>query len=305
MGIHDREYARDDRHDRGEPQLRAIPALIALTVGAFVVQLFTSPGHNVADPLLRHGGFDFAAINDGEAWRLLTSFFVQVYRYPLLGIILGMLALYWFGTELEDRYGTRGILWFYLLAGLFVSVGKLALGHLGVDPGKVTAGSGGPIFAVLTLFALHHPQQQVLLLLVIPLPMRVLVPLLVGVYVLLFVTDGGSKMEIAVPLLGAAFGAAYYKLVPQELARPRDDYRRSEKARPKLTLRPADPPADDAFDDAPITPPRPRAGKPDEYLEAKLEAVLEKITKTGRASLTPEENAVLLKASEVYRQKGK
>ena len=107
--------------------------------------------------------------------------------------------------------------------------------------------------------------------------------------------------------MGAAFGAAYFKLAEVGYAGRRDDYR-TDRARPKLSLRPADPVTqdEDDFDAAPTpVPARPRAGKPDEYLEAKLDAVLEKMAKSGRESLTAEENAVLLRASEVYRQKGK
>lgn len=306
MGIHDRDYYRDDTRGWYVGELRAVPALIAVTVGVFVVQVFSAPGRGIADPLLQHGWFHFPSILDGDLWRVVTSFFVQ--PYSLYGIVLGMLALYWFGTDVEEVYGTRRFFWLYLLAGTFVSGGKMLLGTLGVDPDKPTAGSGGPLFAVLTLYALHFPTRQILLMFVIPVPVGVLVLLLIGAYMLLFVSGGGSRMDIAVPLLGAAFGAAYYKLAEVGYPTRRQDDYRSDRARPKLTLRPADPVADDEDDLEPAPAPlpaRPRAGKPDEYLEAKLEAVLEKISKSGKASLTPEENAVLLKASEVYRQKGK
>ena len=304
MGILDRDYYRDDRRGWGDAGFRAVPALIAVTVGVFVVQLFSPPGPNGFDSLYRYGAFYFNGVADGEVWRLLTSFFVHNPR-SLFVIILGMLALYWFGTDMEDLYGTRRFLRFYLLAGLTVSVGKVALGVAGVDPAVLTAGAGGPLFAVLTLYALHFPTRQILLMFVIPVPVGALVAVLIVVYALFFVGGGGSKMEIAVPLLGAAFGAAYYKLAHSGYSRrDRDDYRRAERPRPKLTLRPALS-ADDDEDSTPDAPVRSRSSRPDEYLEAKLDAVLEKMAKSGRESLTEEENAVLLKASEVYRQKKK
>ena len=305
MGIYDRDYYRDGG-GWGDAGLRAVPALIAVTVGIFVVQLFSSPVRPLLDPLLRHGAFSFPAILDGEVWRVVTSFFVHDPR-TLFGVVLGMLALYWFGTDVEDHYGPRRFLWLYLLAGTFVSGGKMVLGLLDVDPGKWTAGAGGPLFAVLTLCALHFPTRQILVLFVIPMPVGLLVVLLAGLYALAFATGDGSRMNVAVPLLGAAFGAAYYKLADSRFARGRsDDSRRTERTRPKLSLRVADPPDDDdPLTGGTPTPPRARAARPDEYLEAKLDAVLEKMARSGRDSLTAEENAVLLKASEVYRQKGK
>ena len=53
MGIYDRDYYRDGSGGWGDAGLRAVPALIAVTVGVFVVQLFSSSGKVDLDPLLR------------------------------------------------------------------------------------------------------------------------------------------------------------------------------------------------------------------------------------------------------------
>jgi hypothetical protein len=41
----------------------------------------------------------------------------------------------------------------------------------------------------------------------------------------------------------------------------------------------------------------------DEHLDAKLDAVLEKLSRHGRESLTEKERDILLKASEIYKKK--
>lgn len=306
MGIHDRDYYRDDRRGWGGSELRAVSAIIALTVGVFVIQIVTSSGKIERDPLLRFGSFMTPNILEGEVWRLVTAFFVT--PYSLFGIALTMLGLYWFGTELEEIYGSRRFLVFYLVAGTGVSLGQLALGAAGVDDDKWTAGARGPLFAVLVLFACHFPTRSVLLMLIVPVPVAVMVGGVVAVYVAILILAGGPKLEIAAPLIGAAIGAAYFKLATVGFGVRQGSEPRVGRIRPKLALRPEDPQTEeDSFEEAPspVPPSRPRTGKPDEYLEAKLEAVLEKISKSGRASLTPEENAVLQRASEVYRQKGK
>ena len=41
----------------------------------------------------------------------------------------------------------------------------------------------------------------------------------------------------------------------------------------------------------------------DEHLDAKLDAVLEKLSRHGRESLTESERAILQRASEIYKKK--
>jgi hypothetical protein len=41
----------------------------------------------------------------------------------------------------------------------------------------------------------------------------------------------------------------------------------------------------------------------DEQLEAKLDAVLEKVARFGKQSLTDSENQILMRASEIYKRK--
>ena len=47
----------------------------------------------------------------------------------------------------------------------------------------------------------------------------------------------------------------------------------------------------------------PPAADVDEQLEAKLDAVLEKVARSGQASLTDTERQILLRASEVYKRR--
>jgi hypothetical protein len=50
--------------------------------------------------------------------------------------------------------------------------------------------------------------------------------------------------------------------------------------------------------------PRPKEAA-DENLEAKVDQVLEKVSKHGQESLTPEERDILFKASELYKKRRK
>ena len=84
------------------------------------------------------------------------------------------------------------------------------------------------------------------------------------------------------------------------------------RARPRLRVAP--PPEDEQEQEPePVGAPvqsqqaqaRPTAGAADEQLEAKLDAVLEKVSKHGQDSLTAEEREILVKASELYKKRRK
>jgi hypothetical protein len=47
----------------------------------------------------------------------------------------------------------------------------------------------------------------------------------------------------------------------------------------------------------------PQQSAADEHLEAKLDAVLEKIAKKGKESLTEQEQEILVKAAEMYKRR--
>jgi membrane associated rhomboid family serine protease len=77
----------------------------------------------------------------GEWSRLLTAAFLH---YGPFHLLLNMLALYWFGSALEQRIGSGRFLLLYLVSGLAGSAGALLL-----DPTTPTVGASGAIFGVL------------------------------------------------------------------------------------------------------------------------------------------------------------
>jgi membrane associated rhomboid family serine protease len=77
----------------------------------------------------------------GDWGRLLTAAFLH---YGPFHLLLNMLALYWFGSALEQRIGSGRFLMLYLVSGLAGSAGALLL-----DPTTPTVGASGAIFGVL------------------------------------------------------------------------------------------------------------------------------------------------------------
>jgi hypothetical protein len=72
------------------------------------------------------------------------------------------------------------------------------------------------------------------------------------------------------------------------------------RARVRLKLFNPDPEREEAVAVSANSAPQAAA---DEYLEAKLDAVLEKIARSGKESLTNQEQEILRKAAEMYKRR--
>lgn len=310
MGIYDREYYRDDAGGWWNTiTYRGTVTLIAVTVACFFAAVATRGPDGGPGSFVEAVQFDPRAILSGQVWRVVTSF-LAVSSYSLVGLIFAALGLYWFGSEVETVYGTRRFVTFYLAAGLLASGAKLLLHVFGIGPEMVTLGPAAPLFATLVLFACHFPHTHIRIFFVLPIPAWVLVAVALGLY-LFSLSVGGPNPSLAEPLTGAGFAFAYHRTAGRLLgfadglfARRRAAPRLSVYDEPDTPYRPAPSSAREREGDAVSAGvPAPRAAGVDEYLEAKLDAVLEKVAKHGKGSLTADENDVLLRASEAFKRR--
>src|SRR5205823_14364285 len=113
----------------------------------------------------------------------------------------------------------------------------------------------------------------------------------------IFLSRINTGPAVTVHLAGAAFAFVYYKRHwrLQPLWSQVRNWQR-QLFRPKLRVYREEPPQP-----VPVAPLA--APDVDEHLEAKLDAILEKVARHGRQSLTESENQILLRASEVYKRR--
>jgi membrane associated rhomboid family serine protease len=127
-------------------------ALIALNVAVYVAELATGGGVNGTGSTIYEKGVLIAGravdshghligVAQGEYWRLLTAAFLH---YGPFHLLLNMVALFWFGSLLEQRIGSGKFLLLYLVSGLAGSAGALV-----ASPLTPTVGASGAIFGVL------------------------------------------------------------------------------------------------------------------------------------------------------------
>jgi membrane associated rhomboid family serine protease len=302
MGIYDRDYYRkegpsflDTFANRGQ----VCKWLVIVNVIAFVLQLMTVPKNGLGG-LGEFTDFfvlDCAKVFQGEIWRLVTYSFLHD-PFGWAHILFNMLFLWWFGHELEELYGHWEFLAFYFVSVLLGGITFTLAWRVGLG-GPVCLGASGGVTAVMVLYAFHYPYRTILLFFILPVPIWALVVFQVAQDFITFFGNRVTGVAVSVHLAGAGFAALYHQthmrllnFWPNLRIRPR------QRSRARLRVyREEEPETPQAVPVAPV------GSEVDEQLEAKLDAVLEKVARSGQASLTEPEKQILLRASEIYKKR--
>jgi len=141
-----------------------------------------------------------------ELWRLFSYGFLHELS-GLMHIGFNMLALYFLGTPLAQRWGGKAFLRFYLIAmvgaGIFTALVGLLLPTVF---GVAVVGASGAIFALLAAFSMLFPTAELLLLFVIPVKARHVIWIAVAIDIVLFTTMTDYGVAIHTHMGGAIAG---------------------------------------------------------------------------------------------------
>jgi membrane associated rhomboid family serine protease len=306
MGIYDRDYYRRE----GPSFLGSIAErgtvckwLVGINVVCFIVQLVStrSTDYDTWSPFTNFLILDVSKVWHGEVWRLLTYAFLHTVG-NLWHLAINMLVLYFFGRDVEDTLGPREFLATYLVAAVLGGVAFV----LTMPGGGYCLGASGAVVAVLVMAACRDPAKIILLFFVLPCPIWLVVVLMVAKDAFEFLGGVRSGTAVQVHLAGAALGFLHFHFqwrLTDWLPSLKTRWRR--RNRPKLRV--YEEPREDrqpASVGAP-TPalPASQSALDDEQLEAKMDAILEKISRVGKENITASEHEVLLKASERLRRR--
>jgi membrane associated rhomboid family serine protease len=325
MGIYDRDYYRDGSggFNPFDHRMHTCIALVCIYFAIFVIQVGTrEQGLNrqfKPGPVTEALELKVSKVTSGEVWRVFTYAFAHdpLYYAP---IIINIAFLLLIGRHVEDIYGWKEFLAYYLFTGLLAGGAFVGASLMfGID--GTLMGPGGSVTAVLFLFALHYPKRTVFNFV----PIWVIVAFYAANDALGFVGGRLHPAAFAAHVAAAAFALLYHQYslrilnwlpslpsrnVQKPRAKPKLHIFRDEPAEEEPSPSPAPssiPATSPAMASAPAAAPAGTATQSsmDEHLEAKLDQVLEKVKKYGQESLTEEERAVLFRASEIYRKRRK
>lgn len=230
-----------------------------------------------------------------QPWSIVTYMFVHD---GFLHLFFNMLVLFFFGPVLEDRWGSREFLKFYLLCG----VGAALLSFL--LPGAGIVGASGAIYGLMVAFAMYWPESPIHLYGIFPIKAKWLVGGLVALSVL-FALSGGQPGLAHLAHLGGALTAFLYLKSPMAPAAWGQVY--SAPRRPARPNRPLfarrEKPETPAAAPAPAAQSGASAARERELHRSldDVDRILDKISRGGMASLTEEERARLEEASRKFR----
>jgi membrane associated rhomboid family serine protease len=159
------------------------------------------------------------AIRNLFVWQVFTYMFVH---FATMHVLFNMLGLWFFGMPIEQSWGMRRFLKFYLLCGVAAGVCVLVANMLFGEWRVATIGASGAIFGVLVAFGILFPDTIILMFFLFP--MRAKYAVMIYVAVELLATLGpNTGVSTVAHLGGAAFAYLYIKQKVPTLNLP--DYR--------------------------------------------------------------------------------
>jgi membrane associated rhomboid family serine protease len=297
MGFSDRGYYRSEPSNSFLQEWTGVLTIIVANIAVWVANLLGANEFPVNRFLALEGDLPQHLL---KAWELVTYGFVHDSQNPW-HLVFNMLALWFFGREVEEIMGRAEFFRFYVTAIVLAGLAWLVSVQVGQPlqaPRMFLVGASGAVMAVLAVFIWYFPRQTVLLWGVLPVPAWAL-------GILYFVSDvqgaatGGGNVAHVAHVAGAIFGLLYAWRGWQlgELTNVLATFRR----RRMRVVRPDD---DATSPRRPPAPPR-EASRLDADLQQEVDRILEKISRSGESSLTSAERDTLTQASRRLKERSR
>ena len=140
-------------------------------------------------------------------WQVVTYMFLHA---GITHILFNMLALWMFGSMLEQDWGTRRFLKYYFLCGIAAGACVLVVNVAIGDWYTPTIGASGAIFGLLVAFGVMYPNQTVLMNFLFPIKAKYMV-VIYAVIELLMTFGPNTGVSTIAHLGGMLFGYIYLK----------------------------------------------------------------------------------------------
>ena len=202
------------------PFTKAVKALVIINVVAWV-GLVLLPGVflHTSLPLELFGLVPQKVFSDFWIWQLFTYMFLHA--SGVFHILFNMLILWWFGAELEARWGSRFFVTYYLVCGVGAGVvyllGTTLYAYItGNVAGMMTplVGASGAGYGLLLAYGLLFGERIIYFMMLFPMKAKWFTVIIGGVE-LVTMMDAGSGTQVAnlAHLGGLLVGFVYLNLV--------------------------------------------------------------------------------------------
>lgn len=216
MGIYDRDYVRPDFGQQQYTRMTSgfgnispvVKWLLIINFAVFIISHLVPSIGRIVYALCPVEPTSFANII--QVWRFITYQFLHGSVWHL---VFNLMVLYFMGPLLEQAWGSKAFLKFYLTAGAAGGIVYTLLVILKLLPAGGMVGASGAIYGVVAVIAVMYPRMKVLLYGIIPMSMIWLVVLVV-ILSLINIASGTNAGGEAAHLTGLAVGFFYVKYKP-------------------------------------------------------------------------------------------
>jgi membrane associated rhomboid family serine protease len=229
-----------------------------------------------------------------QIWQLITY---QFMHGGFGHIFWNMFGLWMFGMEIENTWGSKKFLYYYLLSGVGAGIAHLFISPLFGGGYAYTIGASGAVYGVLIAFALMFPNRYIFLWFFIPIKAKYLITFLIVLEFLLIDSANTGVAHLA-HLGGALTGFIFIMLDKNTNVLLKDIFSRSSYK----TSRPFNPfggisdrfkKKEEDIQDANYY----EVNKDDGVTQEEIDRILDKISQSGYKNLTEKEKRILFEAS--------
>jgi membrane associated rhomboid family serine protease len=231
-----------------------------------------------------------------QLWQLITYQFLHA---DFWHIGFNMFALWMFGMEIENYWGSSKFLLFYLSCGI---IGGIL--HLIFTP-EFTIGASGSVFGVLVAFAMFFPDRYIFLYFLFPIKAKYLV---VGIMLLEFLSIGSADITAHTVHVGGGLSGLAFVLLDRKYnfnvegwvrkVKRMEIFDTRKQSEIKGPFRKPFKTDDRQVKDAKFYDIDEGANGQDEVSQDEIDRILDKISRSGYQNLTEEEKRKLFEASK-------
>ncbi len=238
-------------------------------------------------------------------WQLISYQFIHG---GFMHLFFNLFALWMFGSELEEMWGSKKFLSYYLLCGIGAGLIQLYVAPLFSDPAP-TIGASGAIYGILLAFGLTFPDRPIFMFpLFIPIPAKFFVLIFAGIELLTGFTSSGSGIAHFAHLGGALTGFLLIKFGDklglfrfiENLFKPKQINYKPHESNSNPNIYRANWTNTYKTHEAPKSP----AGTSSFFVDGeqvtqmRIDEILDKISATGYQNLTDKEKRILFELSQ-------
>ncbi|MBU2493674.1 MAG: rhomboid family intramembrane serine protease [Bacteroidetes bacterium] len=139
-------------------------------------------------------------------WQLITY---QFLHGSFTHVLFNMFMLWMFGMEIENLWGSKKFLIFYLLCGVGAGLFQLLIAPMFGSVGP-TIGASGAVYGVMVAFAMFFPDRYIYIYFLLPVKAKYLIAILM---VFEFMSVGDMSLVAHLAHIGGALTALVYILL--------------------------------------------------------------------------------------------